>query len=310
MKKEGDLSRSAIMLLAFGGPRSLDEVAAFVEQLMGKKPSPEQLLELQQRYQTIGGASPLPATTMRQAKALEKALKEKGNPLAVFVGMRYGHPLIAEALVEVRKRGVARLILISLSPYRTAFSSKGYYNEVKRIVSAWDERVELLQADDWYAHPCLCAAWATKIDGAIETMGARKDEIPVIFTAHSLPQEVAASSSYVKQLEEAIDGIIKITGPLRWHLAFQSKGRGAGEWLGPEPEQILVDIALEGYTKVLICPIGFIVDHLEILYDLDIVLKAWADRRGIEITRVPCLNDAPELIELLVQLVKGALERK
>jgi ferrochelatase len=205
---------------------------------------------------------------------------------------------------------MTRLILVSLSPYRTSFSSEGFYAEVKRITTAWGEDVKLVEADDWYAHPSLCAAWAAKINKAIEMMGARKDEIPVVFTAHSLPQEVAASSSYVKQLGETINGIMKSTGPLRWHLAFQSKGRGKEAWLGPEPQNILQELAEQGRHQVLISPIGFIVDHLETLYDLDIVLKAEADRQGIAITRVPCLNDAPVLIEVLVQLVEAALEKK
>lgn len=310
MKKEGDLSRSAIMLLAFGGPRSLDEVAPFMEQLMGKKPSSEQIEGLQRRYQAIGGASPLPETTMRQARALEKALKKKGKPLPVFVGMRYGHPLIAEILEEIRKRGISRIILVSLSPYRTAFSSEGYYNEVKRIVAGWSERMDLIEVDDWHALPSLCAAWAAKITEAIGKIGARKDEIPVVFTAHSLPQEVAAGTPYVRQLEETIAGIICFTGPVRWRLAFQSRGRGSEAWLGPEPETILKELAEQGCHKALLCPIGFIADHLETLYDLDIVLKAWADKQGIEIVRTSCLNDAPELLEVIVKLVEEALKKK
>jgi ferrochelatase len=310
MIREGDLPQTAIMLLAFGGPRSLDEVALFMEQLTGKKPSSEQIEGLQRRYQAIGGASPLPETTMRQARALEKALKRKGKPLPVFVGMRYSHPLIAETLEEIRKLGISRIILISLSPYRTAFSSEGYYDEVKRIVASWDEGMELVEVDDWHALPSLCAAWAAKIAEAIGRMGAKKDEIPVVFTAHSLPQEVAAGFPYVRQVEETIKGIIRFTGPVRWRLAFQSRGRGGDEWLGPEPEKILADLSQKGYSRVLICPIGFIADHLETLYDLDIVLKAWADKQGIEITRAACLNDAPELIEVLLQLAEGALEGK
>ena len=132
----------------------------------------------------------------------------------------------------------------------------------------------------------------------------------MVFTAHSLPQEVAADSSYVRQLEETIEEIMHITGPLHWRLAFQSRGRGKGAWLEPEPEQCLAGLAAEGLHKAIICPIGFIVDHLETLYDLDIVLKAWADKQGIEISRVPCLNDAPVLIQVLVQLVEAALKRK
>ena len=174
MTREGDLSRSAIMLLAFGGPRSLDEVALFMEQLMGKKPSSEQIEGLQQRYQAIGGASPLPETTMRQARALEKALKKTGRPLPVFVGMRYGHPLIAETLEEIRKRGISRIILVSLSPYRSAFSSEGYYDEVKRIVAAGMKAWSSLRLMTGMPILLLCAAWAAKIAEAIGRMGARK----------------------------------------------------------------------------------------------------------------------------------------
>jgi len=308
MKEEGDLSSFAIMLLAFGGPRSLEEVAPFVERLTGKKPSPKQLEGLQRRYQAIGNASPLPEMTLRQARALEKALKRKGKSLPVFVGMRYSRPLIAEALEEIRKREVSRIILISLSPYRSTFSSEGFYDEVKRIVATWNERMQLVEVDDWHAHPSLCAAWAAKIDETIGRMGERKEEIPVVFTAHSLPQAVAASSPYVRQLEETIEGIIHITGPLCWRLAFQSRTRGEGKWLGPEPETCLKGLFAEGYHKALICPIGFINDHLETLYDLDIVLKAWADKQGIEIIRVACLNDAPVLIEVICQLAERALE--
>jgi ferrochelatase len=310
MTRGGDLSQTAVLLLAFGGPRSVDEVGPFMERLMGKNPSPQQIEGLQRRYQAIGGASPLPEMTVRQARALAGALKRRGPPLPVFVGMRYGQPLIAEALEEIKKEGTSRIILISLSPYRSTYSSEGYYAEVKKTAATWDKGMEVVQVDDWYAHPGLCAAWAARINDTIEKMGQGKDEIPVVFTAHSLPNDVASNAPYQKQLEETIEGIIKITGPLHWHLAFQSRGQGGGEWLGPEPEKVLEDLIQEEFQKVLICPIGFIADHLETLYDLDIALKAWADKKGIEIIRTPCLNDAPELIEVLVQLVKETLEKQ
>jgi ferrochelatase len=308
MNKQGDPTHTAVLLLAFGGPRSLDEVAPFLERLMGKKPTAAQLAGLRQRYQAIGGASPLLETIMLQATALQRALTERGKPLMVFAAMRYSPPLIAETLEEIRKRGVSRIIPISLSPYHSSFTTEGYYAEVKRIISLWNDGMELVEVDNWHAHPVLCAAWAAKITEALETMGERKDAIPVIFTAHSLPIDVVANSSYVKQLEETIAGITAHLAGVSWHLAFQSRGRGAEQWLGPEPTAILEGILVEGRRQALICPIGFISDHLETLYDLDIVLKAWANKRGIEINRVPCLNDAPALIEIFVQLVERALE--
>jgi ferrochelatase len=310
MHKEADLSRTAVLLLAFGGPRSGDEVGPFLEKLLGRKPSPQHIEGLKKRYQAIGGGSPLPEMTLRQARALEGELRKKGKPVPVFCGMRYSRPLIAEALEEITKEGISHLILISFSPYRSAFSLEGYYAQVKQITAQGEGKMNLIKVDDWHAHPGLCASWAAKIDKAIGDMGERKNEIPVIFTAHSLPKEAASVSPYEGQLEQTIEGIIHLTGPLRWHLAFQSRAGNRENWLGPEPETILNDLIKEGFQRALICPIGFIADHLETLYDLDIALKAWADKRDIEIIRIPCLNDAPQLIEVLVQLVKGALTKQ
>ena len=308
MNRQGDPTHAAVLLLAFGGPRSLDEVAPFLERLLGKKPAAAHVAGLQQRYQAIGGASPLPEMTMRQAIALQNALKKTARPLPVFCGMRYTPPLIVEALEEIRKKGISRIIPISLSPYHSSFTTEGYYAEVKQIVATWDKGVELIQVAEWHTHPSLCGAWAAKITQALEKMGGKKDVIPVIFTAHSLPIDIAANSPYVKQLEETIAGITPHLVRVSRHLAFQSKGGGAEQWLGPEPTTILGGILGEGHRQALICPIGFISDHLETLYDLDIALTAWADQRGMEIERIPCLNDAPELIEILVELVEGALE--
>jgi ferrochelatase len=310
MHKKADFPRTAVLLLAFGGPRSLDEVGPFLEKLLGKKPSSQHIEGLRRRYQAIGGGSPLPETTLRQARALEEGLKKKKNPVPVYCGMRYSRPLIAEALEEIKQEGISHVILISLSPYRSSFSSEGYYAEVKRIVAQWEGRMDLIEADDWHAHPALCAAWAARITEAIGGMNETKDEIPVIFTVHNLPKDVASASPYERQVEETITGIIEMTGPLRWHLVFQSRAGDKKDWLGPDPETILEDLIKDGFHKALICPIGFITDHLETLYDLDIALKAWADERGIEIIRTPCLNVAPELIEVLVQLVVGVLERE
>lgn len=310
MKEAVTLPHTAVLLLTFGGPRSLDEVGWFLERLLGKRPSPAQVEGLKRRYQAIGSASPHAEITERQARALEERLQKREQPLQVYVGMRYGRPLIAEILEKIREKEISRLILLSLSPYCSPFTSEGYYDEVKRVIATWDEEMELIQVDDWYAHPCLCAAWAKRIDKTLKEISERGKGVPVIFTAHSLPLEVASRTPYVEQLEETAKGIIKITGPLRWQLAFQSRARGEGEWLGPEPETILEEILQKGYRETLIVPVGFISDHLETLYDLDISLKKWANSRGIEIIRVSCLNDSPGLIKTLAHLVEGALKGK
>jgi ferrochelatase len=310
MHKEVDFSRTAVLLLAFGGPRSVDEVGPFLAKLLGREPSPQHIEGLKKRYQAIGGGSPLPEMTLRQARALKQVLKKKERPMSVYCGMRYGHPLIAETLEEITRGRISRLILISLSPYRSSFSSEGYYAEVQKITAQQEEKIDIIELDDWHALPSLCAAWAVMIDEAIKDIGEKKAEIPVIFTAHSLPKDVASVSPYEGQLEETVKGITHIIGPLRWHLAFQSRAGEKENWLGPDPETILNNLIKEGFQRALICPIGFMSDHLETLYDLDIALKAWANERGIEIIRAPCLNDSPELIEVLVQLVEGVLPKQ
>lgn len=309
MGAERDLSRTAVLVLAFGGPRSLHEVDWFLERLLGEKPSTAQIEGLKRRYQSIGRASPLPGITLRQAKDLNERLREKELTLRVYAGMRYGHPLIAEALEEIRKEKASRIILLSLSPYRSPFTSEGYYEEAERVVGSWAQVVDLIKIDDWYAHPALCAAWANQIVDTLEETPETGEELPVIFTAHSLPQEAATRAPwYVEQLETTAKGIAKIIGLTRWQLAFQSQTRG-GEWLGPQPELVLQELSQQGYHKTLIVPLGFISEHLETLYDLDISLRDWAASQGITIIRVPCLNDSPDLIETLAQLVEGALRR-
>ena len=280
-----------------------------MEKLLGRKPSSQHIEGLRRRYQAIGGGSPLPEMTLRQARALQQELQKDGELLPVYCGMRYSRPLISETLEEIQQAGISHVILMSLSPYRSVFSLEGYYAAVRRIIAQWEGKSDLIEVDDWHAHPGLCAAWAARITEAIGGMGKNQGEIPVIFTAHSLPKEAAAASPYERQLEETITGIIEITGPLRWHLAFQSRAGERERWLGPDPETILEGLMKDGFHKALICPIGFITDHLETLYDLDIALQAWVDERDFEITRIHCLNDAPELIELFAQLVKKALEK-
>jgi len=309
MEEKRNLRPTAVLLLAFGGPRTIDEVDWFLKQLLGVKSLGLQSERFKMRYRSIGGSSPLPEITLRQARALQERLKEKNLHLNVYVGMRYGHPLISEALEEIKKQKVSRIILVSLSPYHSPFTSEGYYREAKRIIVSWEEEIDSIQVNDWYKHPFLIKAWANNINKILKEISEGKEELPVLFTAHSLPQEMASSAPYVGQLRETIQGIISLTGPLEWQLVFQSRGRG-GTWLGPDPETILKKLYKNGYHKVLIVPVGFISDHLETLYDLDISLKDWASSRNMNIIRVACLNDSPELIETLAQLVKGALKKK
>ena len=309
MVKNHNFSRTAALLLAFGGPQALHEVGSFLEEVLGRKPSPHQIKTLKARYQLIGGSSPLPQITLRQGRALQNKLQQGGLPLVVHVAMRFGRPSIAEAVQTIAEQKVYRIILVSLSPYRSPFTSEGYYREVRDVVAKHHEGVDLLQVADWYDHPCLAAAWAQQMERTSGNLRKEQAVLPVIFTAHSLPQKATTDYPYVTQIEQTIARIVDIAGTLPWRLAFQSRGRGKGPWLGPDPEVVLEELRQVGYRSVLVVPVGFVTDHLETLYDLDVSLKQWAQARRMDIVRVPCLNDAPELIETLAQVVTETLEQ-
>lgn len=301
-----NFSHTALLLLAFGGPRTLDEVTPFLNKLMGRRPSDRQVRECTVRYEAIGGGSPLPAITMRQASALRDVLTAEGYPVAVYVGMRYGAPSIDDAVTQMAKDETSRVVMCSLSPYRSPYTSEGYYEEAKKL-SYEKGMTNVVEIEPWYTHPSLQASWARHLERVAGEAGISIMNTPVIFTAHSLPLSVGASYGYVDQLHATIEGIRTLIGPLTWHLAFQSRGRGDEQWLTPTPETILEQLRDLGHKKAVVVPLGFVTDHMETLYDLDIALWKWAQSRGLEITRVPCFNDQSYFIRTLADVVNESL---
>jgi ferrochelatase len=302
----------ALLLLAFGGPRSLDEVESFLTRLMkGRKPSPEQLEKVKERYGLIGGCSPLLEITWGQARALEKKLNEKGYLFKSYVGMRYGHPLIEETFEEILRNGIREIIAIPMSPYRSRFSTWAYIEEVNRIRKNLEEGFEISFVEGWYSHPLFLEAVREKVrEGLIQFTPEQRKKIHLIFTAHSLPKLAIESEPYVKEMEESVRGVLEKMGSLLWHIAFQSRGSGQEEWLGPDVESVLEKLSKEKVTEVLIVPIGFVSDHIEILYDIDILYQEKAKLLGMVLKRTPSLNFSKGFIEALATLVEEHMRGK
>jgi ferrochelatase len=296
----------ALLLLAFGGPRSLDEVEPFLTRLFrGKKPSSEQLERVKERYRLIGGFSPLPEITFKQAKALEKRLDAKGSPFKSYVGMRYGHPLIEETLRKIVEDGVHEAIALPMAPFRSRASTGAYIEEVNQLRKKMGEKIEISFVEGWHLHPLFLGAIQEKIEeGLMQFTPEERKKVHLIFSAHSLPKSLAENEPYVKDMEETVREILKKMEPLPWHIAFQSRGMGPEEWLGPEVEAILEELSRKKIREVLTVPIGFVSDHIEVLYDIDILYQNKAKSLGIQLKRTPSLNDSKRFIEALAAVVE------
>jgi ferrochelatase len=296
----------AILLLAFGGPRSLDEVEPFLTRLFrGRKPSPEQLERVKERYRLIGGFSPLPEITLKQARALENSLNSRGYPFKSYVGMRYGQPLIEETLREIIRDGIQEVIAIPMAPFRSRASTGAYIEEVKQAQERLEGKMEISFIEGWHLHPLFLGAIQEKIEEGLRpfTPEERK-RVHSIFSAHSLPKSLVENEFYVKDMEASVREVLKRIEPLPWHIAFQSRGIGPEEWLGPDVEFILTELSHQKVREVLIIPIGFVSDHIEVLYDIDIFYREKAESMGMVLRRSPSLNDSERFIEALTAIVE------
>lgn len=308
MKKEPSPS-TGLLLLAFGGPDSLDSVEPFLKNVLAGRPIQPQIAEkAKERYRLIGERSPLLDITRDEASALEKALRGQGVPLKVYIGMRYWHPFIRDTIKEILADKVSRVIAISMAPHNSKASTGGYRIEVEKALEKLGAKISVSFVDNWHRHPLFLEAVREKIEEAL-SMFPDRGGVHVIFSAHSLPVRLVEGDPYVSQLRETIEDLVELTGIKNWTLAYQSKGGGPGEWLGPDVAEVLENLAREGEKNVLLVPVGFVSDHVETLYDIDILYRKKAQSLGLNFRRSASLNASPKFIEALAAIVKGHMEK-
>jgi ferrochelatase len=291
----------AIILIALGGPRSIDEVGSFMAAFMGRAAPPPVVQAVVERYKLIGGKSPLPELVKAQADALEKEL---GAGYRAYEGFRYSKPTVAESFDRAIKDGARRVIALSMSPFSTEVTTGAYKNACNGLGRG--ETCPLF-IPSWHDNPLFIDSWGEKVQAGLarfpETL---RDRVVVIFTSHSIPiRYIAAGDPYQKQVEETVGLVVNKTGIKNWRIAWQSKGACATEpWIGPEVEPTLDELAREGCKSILEVPIGFTCDHMETLYDIDIVHRAHAKKLGLKFERAESLNTSPLFIKTLADIIK------
>ncbi len=298
-----------VLLTAVGGPGSLDEVGPFLVDIRGGRPaSPELVAEFRERYAKIGGRSPLLEISTAQAKALEAFLNASGGAFRCFVGMRNWTPRIRDVYATMVSEGFDELVVLPLTPYHSRRSVGAYFRAVREAETKLGRNVDIAYVDSWNTEPALVDAFAAKTAEGLARLAARGYRDPaVVFTAHSLPRKLMEEGDdYERELRETMGLILRRLPPLRSRVAFQSAGRTEEPWLGPSLEETLHQLAREGEKAVLVVPFGFISDHLELLYDLDIEAKETAEGLGIAFDRAASLNTDLRFIEAMACAVRAA----
>jgi ferrochelatase len=347
------MTRTGVLITAYGGPRDLDEVAPFMCSLLGCEPEPGMLADARRRYLTIGGASPLPPMAERIAVQLERELAGlprgeeqdedapgflgvpkplpravEGIGVPVVVGMLHSEPSIAEAVAALAAAGVDRVVSLSLSPFEAA-ETTGAYREAVAAAAVEHDGLTVVEAADYRGSEPFLTALSNNLSAALFDDEMLPPHPLVVFTAHSLPVgSTEADPSYVEQLQKTagevaarvelgspdgfddlpgIEGFGGRGGRAPWVLAYQSKGRRGGEWIGPDLDEVIDAAIAAKFGSVVVSPIGFAIDHMETLYDLDVCAADRALSSDIEFARAKAPNDSQDMIDALAEAVRAVL---
>jgi protoporphyrin/coproporphyrin ferrochelatase len=295
------MSNDAVLLIAHGSPERVEDIPAFLQNISRGRPMPEAVVrEVQHRYSLIG-TSPLTSITRRQAESVSREL---GIP--AYVGMRNWHPFIADTLQQMTADGVERAVAICLAPHNSR-TSVGLY---KQVLLGNNAPFDINFVEEWHDHPLLIEAFAEKLQaGWSNACTVHGSQLPVLFTAHSVPQRtIAEGDPYEAQTRETAALVAAQVPEIgAWHFAFQSQGMSGGEWLGPTVEDTITSLRDAGHTGVFVQPIGFVCDHVEILFDIDILFRGFAAERGMKLYRAESLNDSPLFVRAVADLARARL---
>ncbi len=303
--------RHAVLLMAYGSPNSLDEVGEYLRQVRGGRlPASEEVERLRDRYRQIGGQTPLLRITLSQAKALEEKLHSEGLDSQAYVGMKHWHPFIEDVVEKIVSDGAQSIIGLALAPHYSKLSIGGYADAVRRGLARTERPFPFTMVESWHDQQSLITALSRRVHDGLEKLSDPTSAL-VLFTAHSLPKKsVASDDPYWRQLQETSQLVASKSGIKSWDFAFQSAGHPIESWMGPSIKEKIAEISGKGVRELLVCPVGFVSDHLEILYDLDIEAKSYAKSLGMRLERTVSLNDDPEFINAIASRLRPLLSRE
>jgi ferrochelatase len=299
----------AVLLIGFGGPTAADEVRPFLQNVIrGRNVPPERVEEVAHHYDAVGGSSPYNALTFRQAEALQARLAERGMPLPVYVGMRNWHPYLKEVIPDMARDGRRRAAGVIMAAHRSPASDQQYRLNVEQAREAnGGAGPDVTYLEPWHADPLFLEAQASRIEEATGYgRGRWPADVPLVFTAHSIPVSMARVSPYEEEIRDSAVSVAAILGAGEWSVAYQSRsGDLRTPWLEPDVNDTLRDLAARGAREVAVVPIGFLCDHVEVLYDLDIEARQTAEQHGMRLHRAGTVGDHPAFIEMLAGAIEG-----
>jgi ferrochelatase len=304
------MSAPAVLAMAYGTPATMDDLERYYTHIRrGHAPPPELLEDLRDRYGAIGGRSPLLEITRAQAAGLEDALRRaRHDDVRVVLGMKHAPPFIEDAARSLIASGAARVVGLVLAPHFSSMSIGEYAARAAAALGIDEGGPDFEMVRSWATAPGYVAWLAEAVGAALTRLGPASTDAEVVFTAHSLPVRIlAAGDPYPDELRATAEAVAAAAGLSRWSIAWQSAGRTKDPWIGPDVLEVLPGIAAAGASGVVVCPAGFVADHLEVLYDLDIEAAAAARELGLPFARTASPNAAPALAATLAAVVEPRL---
>ncbi len=292
--------KTGVLLLAFGGADSLADIEPFLNNVLKGRHFPSGLLEkITERYRLIGGKSPLLEITKAQAKALGDLL---GDGYRTYVGMLNWTPYIPDTIVGMKDDGIEEALGIIMSPFTSPIATGAYEQTVEKTVKDLGKMPRIKMLDNWHVHPGFIDIILKKIDEALAGFEDKQKAL-VIFSNHSLPRDLLEGDAYEMKLTQTVDAV-GARLDVEYRKSYQSQGTTNVVWLGPKTEDVILEAKKAGKEGVVVVPLGFAADHIETLYDIDILFKATAENAGLRFARTASLNTTPEFMALLADIIK------
>jgi ferrochelatase len=300
-----------VLVMAYGGPASLEEIPGYLADIRAGRPTPREVLdEITENYRAIGGRSPLLEATQRQVDALASRL---GDGYRCYLGMRHWAPWIEEVVGEMVADGVTRAVALVLAPHFSALSVARYQQKVADGLDLYRGRIDVAHVGSYHDHPGLVEAFAARVEEGLSRWPEdARGRVHVVFSAHSLPLRVITSGDpYDEQCRETASLVAERAGlpPDRWSWSYQSAGRTPEPWAGPDLGDHLEELAARGVRDVVSVPVGFVSDHVELLFDVDIRAQGIAKRLGMRLERPPAHNDDARFVDALAGIVRDRAAR-
>lgn len=302
------MPKKAVLIMAYGTPNSVDRMVCYLSDIRGGRPMSEEFVqEFRHRYELIGG-SPLTRLTYEQAKKTGEVLQQRGYDWPIYVGMRHWSPWIKDAIGQMYLHGIEEAVGIVMAPHYSSLSIGRYEAKIEEAQQMHGTAIKISMVNSWYRQPKFLQAVENHIRAGFEKFAPEvRDQVKLVFSAHSLPARLQQMGDpYDDELKTNARLLAERLGRVDWMFSYQSAGHTGEPWLGPQLEDVVVDLAREGYKYALVAPIGFVCDHVEILYDIDIEAKQAAREHGLQLERIESMNGDPVFIEAIADAVAAA----